>query len=154
MGNIGLNILGAICLCLSGCVLGIVLVLSIQWYSRQHKQNKSDIVLQRESGETHQISGSTGWLIMNQGPGRGSSILVDQPVMGIGRDPRNAITVDHPQVSRFHARLTWDNANLYLEDSRSANGTYINQNRLQGRQKLENNDVIGLGLVVQMTFYQ
>lgn len=97
---------------------------------------------------------STSWLIMTQGPNRGSSILLDQPVMRIGRDPANEIVIDHPQVSRFHARLTWENARLYLEDMGSSNGTYINQTRILGRKMLKNGDGIGLGIVVLLTLYQ
>lgn len=44
----------------------------------------------------------------------------------IGRDPSNDIPLNHPQVSRFHARLTRRGAEVVLTDLGSTNGTFVN----------------------------
>ena len=153
MDNLGLAALGAVCLCVSGLILGIAIVLGIQWYSRPSDRDIYPQPSQRAPVHQHQTGNKTGWLIMTQGPNRGMSILLDQPELRIGRDPMNEIRIDHPQVSRYHAKLTWENTFLYLEDMGSSNGTFVNRTRLIGRQNLKNGDVIGLGMVVMLTFY-
>ncbi|GIW08609.1 MAG: ABC transporter ATP-binding protein [Dehalococcoidia bacterium] len=47
-------------------------------------------------------------------------------VITIGRDPSNDIPLNHPQVSRFHARLTRRGAEVLLSDLGSTNGTFVN----------------------------
>ncbi|MCS6800392.1 MAG: FHA domain-containing protein [Chloroflexota bacterium] len=47
-------------------------------------------------------------------------------VITIGRDPSNDIPLNHPQVSRFHARLTRRGAEVLLTDLGSTNGTFVN----------------------------
>jgi ABC-type multidrug transport system ATPase subunit len=48
----------------------------------------------------------------------------------IGRTPDNDIRVDHPQISSRHAVLTKRGAQLFLEDRRSANGTFVRGQRI------------------------
>jgi ABC transport system ATP-binding/permease protein len=47
-------------------------------------------------------------------------------VFSIGRDPKNDLTIDHPTVSRFHARIDRQQGNFVITDLSSSNGTYIN----------------------------
>lgn len=58
----------------------------------------------------------------------------------IGRDPRNELVLDHPQVSAFHARI----AGGRIEDLRSRNGTYVNRSRVS-RGELRARDSIQIG---------
>jgi hypothetical protein len=44
----------------------------------------------------------------------------------IGRSPGNSITLDHPSVSSYHARLFHAAGNWMLEDLGSRNGTQLN----------------------------
>jgi ABC transport system ATP-binding/permease protein len=43
----------------------------------------------------------------------------------IGRSPRCDLLLNHPTVSAFHARLSRESGNVYVEDLQSANGTYV-----------------------------
>ena len=43
----------------------------------------------------------------------------------VGRDPRAAIWLDSPGISRHHARLTVDGSHVVLEDLGSKNGTHL-----------------------------
>ncbi len=44
----------------------------------------------------------------------------------IGRDPGNDIVLDHPSVSREHARLTRDHLTVSIKDLNSSNGIWVN----------------------------
>ncbi|MCS6902403.1 MAG: FHA domain-containing protein, partial [Myxococcales bacterium] len=48
----------------------------------------------------------------------------------IGRTPDNDIIVDHPQVSSRHAALIKRGGQLFLQDLRSANGTFVRNQRI------------------------
>ncbi len=48
----------------------------------------------------------------------------------IGRHPECTITVAQPSVSRRHARLWFEGGGFYVEDLKSSNGTYVNNQRV------------------------
>jgi serine/threonine-protein kinase len=62
----------------------------------------------------------------------------------VGRDRTCAIVLAHPAVSRKHARITFDGTSPVLEDLKSANGTYVNNARVD-RVKLKVGDVVRFG---------
>ena len=57
-------------------------------------------------------------------------------VITIGRTPDNQIVVAHPQVSSRHAQIVKNGEQLFLEDLRSANGTFVRGQRLESGQKV------------------
>jgi pilus assembly protein CpaF len=65
----------------------------------------------------------------------------------IGRDPRAEIRLDHPTVSRRHARIVLeDGENRFsLEDGGSSNGTWVDGSPLRGRSHLLSDQVVGIG---------
>ncbi|MCS7312239.1 MAG: FHA domain-containing protein [Acidobacteria bacterium] len=62
----------------------------------------------------------------------------------LGRHPQCAVIIAHPSVSRFHARIFCDATGVYLEDLNTANGTFVNDQRIQGTVTLRDGDVIRL----------
>jgi serine/threonine protein kinase len=70
-------------------------------------------------------------------PIRGESIVV-------GRDRTCSIVLSHPAVSRRHARITQASAGCYLEDLKSANGTYVNNARIE-KTRIKPGDVVRFG---------
>ncbi len=64
----------------------------------------------------------------------------------IGRGADAAIRIDHPEVSRRHARLTVDGDMVTLEDLGSKNGTHRNGRRLETPERLVDGDEIWIGL--------
>ncbi len=59
--------------------------------------------------------------------------LRTKPVVTIGRDPGNDLTLDHPQISRFHARLQLlPDGSLQVTDLNSTNGSFIDGQQLKG----------------------
>ncbi len=49
----------------------------------------------------------------------------------IGRAPDNDVVLEHRTVSNHHARLSWSGSALLLEDLSSANGTYLDGQRVK-----------------------
>jgi eukaryotic-like serine/threonine-protein kinase len=70
------------------------------------------------------------------------------PIQGdnvmVGRDRTCSIVLSHPAVSRRHARMTLNGASWIVEDLKSANGTYVNNTRVE-RMKLKAGDVVRFG---------
>lgn len=55
------------------------------------------------------------------------------------------MVVDDPSVSDFHAEITLEAERIYIVDLLSADGTYINEQRVNNRVELQAWDVIRLG---------
>ncbi len=63
----------------------------------------------------------------------------------IGRDPTNDIKLDVPQVSRYHAQIERVGARYRIRDMRSANGTFVNDQRVEGEMWLKASDQVRVG---------
>ena len=77
-----------------------------------------------------------------------NSVLTERPVdsdeVSIGRSPDNAIVIDNPAVSHYHARVFKEEDRLMLEDFGSLNGTFVNGQRVQ-MVTLKPGDSVGIG---------
>lgn len=71
----------------------------------------------------------------------------------IGRDDRNTICIKDKYLSKFHARIIQDEDIYFLEDLKSANGTFLNGERIEDAIELKTNDIIHLGQL-QFLFIQ
>jgi pSer/pThr/pTyr-binding forkhead associated (FHA) protein len=69
----------------------------------------------------------------------------------VGRDRTCSIVLSHPAVSRRHARITLSGTACVLEDLQSANGTYVNNTRVD-KVKLKVGDVVRFGADPACTF--
>ena len=63
----------------------------------------------------------------------------------IGRDPDGALWIDHPSVSRRHARVVVVGDQATLEDLESKNGTFLGGKRLEKKTRLADGDVVRIG---------
>jgi two-component system, cell cycle response regulator len=70
----------------------------------------------------------------------------------IGRGAAVSIRVDGDGVSRRHARLTRQRGDVYVEDLDSANGTFVNGERVDSKVRLEDGDRITLGSTAVLKF--
>jgi adenylate cyclase len=66
----------------------------------------------------------------------------------LGRGPECTLRVDDSQVSRRHAVIRRSQDRYLIEDLLSANGTYLNEQRVRGCQPLSPDDVVRCGGVV------
>lgn len=91
--------------------------------------------------ETQEIIGELRY----EGDGRESNLRIEKAVFLIGNQ-KEAVDgmISASTVSRFHAKITKEGEDYYIEDLNSTNGTYQNGELLNYRQKtlLQKNDVI------------
>jgi pSer/pThr/pTyr-binding forkhead associated (FHA) protein len=91
-------------------------------------------------------------LIISRGPGTGQQFDVTESAVTVGRRESCDIQVDNPEVSRQHAYITWNGTRYVVEDLDSANGTFVNEERISGPHILENGDLLRLGQQVELAF--
>ena len=77
----------------------------------------------------------------------GERIDVDVAVT-IGRSADCDLALSDTYLSSRHARLTNDEGDLSIEDLGSTNGTYVNQELVDGRVHLERGDIVQVGGVL------
>jgi hypothetical protein len=65
--------------------------------------------------------------------------------VNVGRGKDNQIVLDHPTVSRQHAWVKAEGEDFSVFDVGSANGTFVNDERVQEPHRLENGDVVRFG---------
>lgn len=77
---------------------------------------------------------------------------LDQPEIRVGRGGDNDIRIDEISVSGHHAVIEAvpnayleDTVDFYITDSDSTNGTFVNDIRVSGRQRLNSNDLVRIG---------
>jgi DNA-binding winged helix-turn-helix (wHTH) protein len=63
----------------------------------------------------------------------------------VGRDPRAAVWLDSPGISRHHARITVDVSRVVLEDLGSKNGTHVRGQLVTGPTVVTDGDEIRFG---------
>jgi len=68
-----------------------------------------------------------------------------QDVLHIGRDAANEILLDAPNVSRYHAQIERVGQRYRVRDLRSANGTFVNDQLIDGDAWLSPSDSIKIG---------
>ena len=91
-------------------------------------------------------------LIMRSGPTPGAAFTLEGDQITIGRDSVNEIVINDAEVSRRHARLTFQGGKYVLEDLGSTNGTFVNGQRLAGPRVLKPGEVVSFGEQIVMVF--
>ncbi len=84
------------------------------------------------------------WTLVNVKPEVNEKHQVSGDSIMVGRDRTCSIVLAHPAVSRRHARITVTGADPVLEDLQSANGTYVNNIRID-RIVLKAGDIVRFG---------
>jgi len=68
----------------------------------------------------------------------------------VGRDPGVDIRIDHPSVSRRHARVTVVGDGVFIQDLGSTNGTLVGIHTVRGRRLVPDGAVVALGHVTML----
>ena len=85
-------------------------------------------------------------LVAVSGPLSGQSFYLDEPLVSIGRLRSNAICLEDRFVSRHHCIIVRNDSDEYrVEDLNSANGTYLNGERISLRP-LKEGCLIAVGI--------
>jgi len=74
----------------------------------------------------------------------GEIVLDRDAIIGRAPDP-GGITLDHPRVSRRHAEVRVSQGKVFLRDLGSANGTFLNGERITSHRELRSGDRIDIG---------
>jgi pSer/pThr/pTyr-binding forkhead associated (FHA) protein len=83
----------------------------------------------------------------------GTTFVIDQPALVLGRQKDCDCVIDDPLLSRHHCRVTADESGDYwLEDLDSTNSTYLNARKLQEKTRLQYGDRIRIGDTI-LRFY-
>ena len=91
-------------------------------------------------------------LIMRQGPTPGAAYTLEGDQLNIGRDSTNEVAINDAEISRRHARLTFQGGKYVLEDLGSTNGTFVNGQRLAGPRVLKAGEVVSFGEQIVLVF--
>src|SRR5580693_5042834 len=77
-----------------------------------------------------------------KGPNEGTVITLDGDRYIMGRNPDCGIVIPVTSVSREHAQILRVQGRFFIEDKQSRNGTFVNNQAINGRTALKNNDRI------------
>jgi pSer/pThr/pTyr-binding forkhead associated (FHA) protein len=84
-------------------------------------------------------------LVVRQGVNAGTTYNITGAEAILGRDEETDIAVRDPEISRRHARISWQSGSYYVEDMGSTNGTFLNGDLVTSPQPLRSGDTIGVG---------
>ena len=72
------------------------------------------------------------------------AVETDRDEITIGRKKSNNIHIDNLQVSNKHARIIKHGDNYFIEDLKSTNGTFLNNEKI-AKEPLRDKDIITIG---------
>ncbi len=91
------------------------------------------------------IAAGESCLVEIHGPELGKKYALDEEEFTIGRDVKNNIVVDLDNVSRRHAKITTRDGKSTVEDLKSTNGTYLNDEEVKVETPLRTGDYVKVG---------
>ncbi len=95
-------------------------------------------------GRRRRTGGSLAFEFIEPLDRTGERIDVDRSLI-IGRSPDCDLSIADTYLSSRHARVANDSGDLSIEDLGSTNGTYVNQELVNGRVHLERGDIVQVG---------
>jgi len=87
-------------------------------------------------------------LVVVKGRPEGMEIPLPMPQFLIGRDPRCNLRPSNESVSKLHCAIIHKKNGVYVRDMKSTNGTFINNDRINGEIKVKDGDLIRVGPLV------
>ena len=104
-----------------------------------------------EQASVAALPAGSALLIAHSGPNAGARFLLDEDVTRTGRHPNADIFLDDVTVSRQHAEFRRSDTGFMVVDTRSLNGTYVNNDRVDS-VTLRNGNEVRIGKF-RLTFY-
>ena len=86
-----------------------------------------------------------GLLVLTSGKQEGKLLEIKLPQFLIGRDPQCNLRPASPMISKRHCALIVRDDKAFIRDFGSTNGTYLNDQRVEGEHELKNDDQLKIG---------
>jgi predicted component of type VI protein secretion system len=93
-------------------------------------------------------------LVVQIGRKRGKVLTLRKPEVIFGRGPGNEVRIPSGEVSRKHCRLHVRDGSVTIEDLDSLNGTYVNDQRVNGILVVHSGDLLKVGPVRFLVEYE
>jgi len=84
-------------------------------------------------------------IVMTEGKSAGKAIPITLSQFLIGRDPQCNLRPASAMISKRHCAVLVKGGKVFVRDFESTNGTFINDDRVQGERELKNDDVLKAG---------
>jgi pSer/pThr/pTyr-binding forkhead associated (FHA) protein len=84
-------------------------------------------------------------LVMTPGKQEGKAIEIKLPQFLVGRDPQCQLRPASPLISKRHCAVIQRDDKAYIRDFGSTNGTFVNEERVDGERELKHNDQLKIG---------
>ncbi len=91
-------------------------------------------------------------LIAREGQFDGQQWTIDQDEFVIGRGSDCQVILPERQVSRYHAKIRFEDGRYSIEDLDSKNGTHLNGVPVEEKTVLQDGDEISIALAVKLVF--
>ncbi|MBE2199852.1 MAG: FHA domain-containing protein [Anaerolinea sp.] len=91
-------------------------------------------------------------LIAREGQLNGQRWTIETNEFVIGRGSDCQMVLPERQVSRYHAKILYENGRYHVEDLDSKNGTHINGKQITGKALLQDGDEVQIALCVKLLF--
>jgi hypothetical protein len=93
------------------------------------------------------------YLVVRRGPQLNSFFKLSGETLTLGRDATSDITIEDPEVSRYHLRLNWKGDGYAVEDLGSTNGTRIDgSGKIKSEVKLLPGQALMLGDAIILSY--
>src|SRR4051794_17936212 len=86
-------------------------------------------------------------LVLTSGKQEGKVLEIKLPQFLIGRDPQCHLRPASALISKRHCALIQREGKVFIRDFGSTNGTYVNEERVEGERELHNDDQLKVGPV-------
>jgi pSer/pThr/pTyr-binding forkhead associated (FHA) protein len=112
---------------------------------------KQEIVTQDPNTPRPSMLNTDGELQIDDGEMAGRTIVLNQPLLTVGRDTNCHILLVDASISRQHAQFLSQIDGDYVQDLASRNGTTVNGEALSAPRRLQTGDIVGIGNI-HMTY--
>lgn len=92
-------------------------------------------------------------LVVVGGDAKAAEVKLKLPTT-IGRGREVTLTLPHPLVSRHHCEIFESDGKLYVRDLGSLNGTFVNNERIEGEVELPPGELLTVGTVTFRAVYE
>jgi pSer/pThr/pTyr-binding forkhead associated (FHA) protein len=84
-------------------------------------------------------------VVTTSGKWEGKEIPITLPQFVVGRDQKCNLRPSSPLISKRHCAFLTRGTQVFLRDFGSTNGTFVNDQRIEGERELENQDRLTIG---------